>query len=129
MPEYIKHDDSGYIIQKFYSVDPSVVEKETNIIEIPRDLFNSLTEYYLVKNGKVVQMTQAEKDAYNVLKTQQAADAENQRLSALDDSLTASLSVRLTKVETMIDNIGSLADAKTFLKRLVRFMAIYVRQS
>ena len=129
MPEYIKHDADGYIIQKYYSVDPSIVEKETNIIEIPRDLFNSLTEYYLVKNGKVVQMTQAEKDAYNVLKAQQVADAENQRLSALDDSLTASLSVRLTKVETMIDNIGSLADAKTFLKRLVRFMAIYVRQS
>ena len=63
MPEYVQTDANGRIINKWYSVDRSVVLGLPDIYEIPRDTFNSLTKFHIVDNGRIREMTQAEKDA------------------------------------------------------------------
>lgn len=87
MPEYVEFLlDTGKIIQKYYSVDPKVVEGKPNCLEIPRDLFNSLTEYHIVDAGQVRIMTQTEKDAYNQIKV----EAQKQELLAQIDNYEVS---------------------------------------
>ena len=115
------------IVDKWYSVDPKVVEGKPNILEIPRVVFNSLTKYYKVSNGQVVKMTQVEKDAVDAAQIQAEIDVENARISKLDNKMDIDLSgITLIKVDTAIDNIGSLADAKVFLKKLCRYIIKFI---
>jgi hypothetical protein len=100
-----------------------VVEGRSNILEIPRDIFNALTKFHKVDNGAVRQMTQAEADILITEEIQASAVAENKRVSDLDGLLQTDLSgLTLTKIDQAINNIGSLSDAKVFLKRLCRYI-------
>lgn len=80
----------------------------------------------VVTGIRVVDMTQAEKDAIALAESTAQAQAEAARLTSLDDSITAvdMTGVKLQKVEKAIDKIGNLNDAKIFLKRLVRYIAV-----
>jgi hypothetical protein len=128
MPEYIQYDAQGKIIQKWYSADPSIVVGLSNILEIPRDLFNSLTKYYKVDNGIVREMTQTEKDAFDQEELQAQIEAENKRILDLESKIqdTALSGITLSKIDNAIDNIGSLADAKVFLKKLCRYIIKFI---
>ena len=89
MPEYLRYNDKGEIIKKYYSVDPSVVKGLSNIVEIPRDVFKSITKFHKVVDGKVVEMTDEEKDLL-IAKEQQAerereiASVENLEITVRD---------------------------------------------
>ena len=122
MPDYVEYNGGGKIVNKYRSVDPSLVDGKT-VLEITRSPFDSLTKYFKVENGQLLTMTQAEKDALDAAELQAAIDAENARIAALADKMTGTQSVSLTKVELAIDNISNLADAKVFLKRLCRYLA------
>lgn len=80
-------------------------------------------KYLKQSNGEIVEMTALEKSAVDSAEAQEVIDAETARLSALDDEMVKSQSIRVTKAEQAIDNITNLADAKIFLKRLVRYLA------
>ena len=128
MPEYIQYsNETNRIIQKWYSVDPSAIEGLPNILKIPRDVFNSLTKYYIVDNGKIREMTQEERDQLDAYEASQAEQAETDRITALDDKMNTDLSsIVLTRADTTIDNIGDLAGAKLFLKKLCRYIIKYI---
>ncbi len=80
-------------------------------------------DFLEIVGGVVVEKSQADKDAILAAEAQAAIDAENARITAIDDGLDTASSIRLTKVEQRIDNISNLADAKQFLKKLVRYLA------
>lgn len=130
MPDYIQHNAQGLITKRWRSVSPDVVSGLQNIAEISRSELESITEYHVYDNG-IREMTQQEKDDYDAWKAQQAADIENARIAGLDDLIEDSglASITLTKVDTVINNIGDLADAKTFLKKLCRFIIKFIAHS
>lgn len=79
MPEYVQWDSlTKRIINKWYSVDPSIVEGKPNILQIPRNVYHSLTKFHKVENNQVVLMTQAEQDALLA----EEAEAHRQELLA-----------------------------------------------
>jgi len=80
----------------------------------------------IVTGNRVVDMTQAEIDAIVLAQATAQAQAEAAQLLVVDDLVTNTdmTGIKLQKVETAIDNIGNLNDAKKFLKRIVRFIAI-----
>ena len=126
MPDYIKYNPlSGRILNKWLSVDPSVVAGESDILEIPRSVFESLTKYRKVDNGQVVEMTAAEKSALDLEEAQERQAERQAEIDVIDDRFTAVQTISLTKVENAIDNIGNLNDAKVFLKRLCRYIATF----
>ena len=84
MPEFIVYDIKGYIIEKYYSVDPSVVVGKSNLLEIPRDTFNSLTKYHKISNGQVVLMTDTEKTALDQAEALALKNSEIARVDILD---------------------------------------------
>lgn len=85
-------------------------------------------KYLKVDSGQVVEMNQPEKNAIDAAEAQAAVDAENARITSLDDKMDIDLSgMTLTKADNAIDNMGSLADAKTFLKKLCRYIIKFVR--
>lgn len=122
MPEYVQYSQDGKITNKWYSVPPSVIAGLSNILEIPRDIFNSLTKYHKVDAGVVREMTQAEKDTLDAAEAQAVIDAENARVLDLDNKIDNLGIMILTKIDNKIDAIGSLADAKAFLKKLCRYI-------
>ena len=125
MPEYVRYNQEGIIIQKWYSVDSSEVEGIPSVIKIDRDTFKSLTKYHKVDLNSltVVAMTKDEIDYVDALEKQQAEEAEADRIKAIGDKIDVDLSgVSLTKIDNAIDNIGNLADAKEFLKKFCRFI-------
>ena len=133
MPEYIQYDltsspVTGMIIKKWYSVDPSVVDGLPFILKIPRDTFRALTKFHVVDSGAVREMTQQEKDALTAYEQAQAEQAETDRINALDDLIDSGEipSMVLTKIDNAIDNIGSLADAKAFLKKQCRYIIKFI---
>ena len=79
----------------------------------------------IVTGSRIVDMTPTEIDTIVLAQAQAQAQAEAEHLLAVDDLVTNTdmTGVKLQKVETAIDNIGNLNDAKKFLKRLVRFIA------
>ena len=86
MPEYIQYDKDGLIIKKWYSVDPSTIEKLENILKIDRDTYNLITRYHKVKDGRVIEMTQEEKDTLDA-----PIIAEQERIEALRLSIKTKL--------------------------------------
>jgi len=126
MPEFIRFNDKKLIVQKWYSVDPSVVEGIANVIKVDRETFKRITKYWVVDNGIPREMTQDEKDQLDAWEQQQSEQAETDRINALDDKIENLPSITLTKVDTAIDNIGSLSDAQLFLKKLCRFIIKYI---
>jgi len=80
-------------------------------------------DFLEIVGGVVVEKSLAAQTAILDAEAQAVIDAENARVEAIDTNLNASQSIRLTNVENRIDNIGNLADAKVFLKKLVRYIA------
>jgi len=76
----------------------------------------------VVSGSRVVDLTQAEIDAILAAQAQAAAAAEAIKVASLDTALSNAkvADYTLTKIDTAIDGIANLADAKVFLKRLVR---------
>ena len=123
MPDYIKFGVDGKILERYVSHSSEL--SGSDILEVSRDVINSITEYHIVDSGAVREMTQAEKDTYNSAKAQAVIDVENSRLSALDDKISGTkiADFSMNKVDTVIDAIANLSDAKQFLKRLCRYVA------
>lgn len=91
------------------------------VTEAEYSLYNNAQ--YKVVEGEIVDKTQEDIDADEAARIQAEADAEAARLTKLDDAVTKDRSgITLTKVDNAIDNIGSLEDAKVFLKKLVRYV-------
>ena len=96
------------------------LEKDAEI----RALHDLPLRYFKVVSGFPVEMTQAEKDTVDA-QLQAAQDAivlaRRQQLgTVMANSNTADFN--LTGIDLAIDNIQNLADAKAFLKKLVRGM-------
>lgn len=128
MPDYVTYNLKGYIVDKFISVDPSVVEGRTNLLEITRDEINSLTKFHIVKDGVLRLMVSSEKDTLIAEETQAIIDQENARIMNLD-ALVEHIDLSgltLTKVDIAINNIGNLNDAKAFLKKLCRYIIKFI---
>jgi len=87
-------------------------------------LWGSVRHDFLeIVGGIVVEKSLADQTAILDAEAQAVIDAETARVVAIDTNLNAAQSIRLTNVENRIDNIGNLADAKVFLKKLVRYIA------
>ena len=130
MPEYVSYNLlNGRIIDRFFSVDQSVVQGRDNIIQISRDEYNSLTKFHKVDSGTVRPMTQAEKDTFLAEEAQALIDAENVRIADIDDKVSKAqvTNFPMVKVDQVIDAISNLAEAKLFLKRLCRYLAKYAK--
>lgn len=128
MPDYIKFDPlTKRIIERWISIDPSKVEGYENILQVTRAVVEGITKFHKVENGEVVLMTQAEQDALLAEETQAIIDQENARILDLDNLMQTDLSsITLAKVDTAIDNIGNLNDAKVFLKKLCRYIIKFI---
>ena len=127
MPDYVRFNPvNGYIIQHWISVDSSIVENEVNVIQIDRNVYQSLTKYHKVDNGMVREMTQTEKDTLLAEEAQAIIDAENARIVSLDDGIEGLPIMTLTKIDNAINNIGNLNDAKVFLKKLCRYIIKFI---
>jgi hypothetical protein len=125
LPDYIQHLN-GKIINKWISIDPSIVESLPNIIQVERSIAESITKFHIVDTGVVRVMTQVEKDALLAEETQTVINAENQRILDLDLKIDNLPTMTLTRVDTAINNIGNLNDAKVFLKKLCRYIIKHI---
>jgi hypothetical protein len=86
-------------------------------------LVGVLQKFWTVDAGVVREMTQQEKDVVLQAEADAAAVIEDQRIASLDDKIDVNFSsITLTKIDAKIDNIGSLSDAKSFLKKLCRYI-------
>lgn len=123
MPDYIRYDGTGKILERYISHSSEL--SGADILEVSRDVINSITEYHIVDGGVIRLMTQAEKDIYESANARAIIDAENERLANLDTKISNAKITDFTmaKVDTAIDAIANLTDAKTFLKRLCRYVA------
>ena len=129
MPEYVTYDNAnGRIIRKYFSVSEDTDFGTPYVIQIPRSVYYTITKCSKVDNGVVVEMTQVEKDALLAEEEQARIDAENARIFNLIEKFQDSnlQGIVIDRADTAIDNIGSLADAKVFLKKLCRFIIKYV---
>src|SRR3990167_7064527 len=141
--DYACYDpDSNIINEKYLSVDGAVMGIQlpnngemirTNCLIISRNkiltLDNDTYKYDAsivgTNDQKIRLLNQEEKDAI-ILAQQQALDQyEASRVTNLDNVISNidMTGIKLQKVEQAIDNIGSLAEAKIFLKKLVRYIS------
>ena len=84
-----------------------------------------------IEAGQLIALTQQEIDDAIAIKIALVEQAEIDRLKAIDDSMDSidMSEVKLLKVEKAIDNIGNLADAKAFLKKLCRYIITIQRSN
>lgn len=62
MGDYICWNEEGIINEKHYSVDGADLDIRPNCMKIDRNVFKTITKYHKVVDGKIVEMTQEEKD-------------------------------------------------------------------
>ena len=76
----------------------------------------------VISGSRIVNLSQAEIDEIVAAEALAVQQAESSRVSALDTVVSESkvADYSMAKVDAAIDNIANLADAKAFLKRLVR---------
>lgn len=95
-------------------------------ISVDVNTYNSLDRsIHKVVNNIVVNKTQAEIDLDTQLRADEQALAETQRQEAKDETLanTDLSNINLPKIEAKIDAINNIAQMRTFLKRLVRYIS------
>jgi len=132
MPDYIQHNGiDGTIINKWVSIDFNEVEGKSNIIQIDRTTYHALTKYHKVENDQVVEMTQIQKDALDDAEALAKVNAENARIAGLDGLIKSGelAGITMTKVDGIIDNINNLTDAKSFFKKLCRYIVKYIARN
>jgi len=61
--DYICYDTDGRILHKYRSVDGNFIADKGKCLKVNRDTYNALNRWKKVEGGKVVEMTQEEKDA------------------------------------------------------------------
>lgn len=117
------------VLEYIKSVNTPEYSSRADVVVNP-DLPNGDIKYWLVKDGIVVEATQVEKDLIDQHEVDVIAQTEIDRLKEIDDSMAdVDLSgVKIQRVETAIENISNLSEAKTFLKRLVRYIIIMQNQ-
>jgi len=103
MPEYLRYNDKGEIIKKYYSVDPSVV-KGLKVIEVPRDVFKNVTKFHKIVDGKVVEMTDEEKAEVIAKEEEQRKKAEAQRIENLEVSVKDIIIALIKRINVRIPN-------------------------
>lgn len=111
------------------SGDTLKIQKATSHGYLPEeDIPPAFTEYEkLVAGGWEIQADRLKKLYSVVSKSQEEIDAINER-KAKAEAIITNLPAWAT-VETAIDNIGSLADAKSFIKKLTRACYINIKDS
>ena len=102
MPDYIKYNAQGLIVQRWRSVDPNVVENETNILLIDRATYESLTKYHIVDSGQVREMTQAEKDALDQAEADAREQEELDRIDKLECKVEAVIIALVKRINVRI---------------------------
>ena len=123
MPDFLRFNPlNGRIVDRFISVDPSKVKGIDNLIQVSRDIVESITRFHKVDGGKVRFMTEAEKLALIAEEERAVIDAENTRILSLDNKIDEIGTMTLFKIDGKIDAIGNLQDAKLFLKKLCRYI-------
>ena len=126
MPDYLQSNPlTKRIIKKWISADPSIVENLPNVIQVTRTEAERADKFYLIDNGILREMIQVEKDALLAEEAQAEIDAENSRVTDLDNKINDTGGITLSKIDTAIDAIGTLTDAKAFLKKLCRYIIKY----
>jgi hypothetical protein len=87
-------------------------------------LVNVPLKYLKVENFNVLEMTVLEKADVDLLEQLSAKNTTDAEVLALDDDISNSQisDFVMAKVDTAINNIANLADAKTFLKRMCRYL-------
>jgi hypothetical protein len=128
MPDYVIYLENGTIVSKLQSVDPSQIKGEERCLQVDREVLQSITKYHLVDSGAVREMTQVEKDALDLAEQQAQEQVENNRVIGLDNEIENGIlqGMTLAKIDTAINNIGSLADAKVFLKKMCRYIIKFI---
>ena len=94
-------------------------------IRIPRDSYLTMNNLHKVSGGtSVIPLTQEEKDLLSSISAANSASNETNRILLFDNSISSAkiADATLAKVDAKIDAIASLDDAKTFLKRLARYL-------
>ena len=114
--DYVCHDN-GTITGVRISVDSA-----QGCVKVDRATAQSITKYHKVEGEQVVEMSQVEKDALDAAEVKAIEDAKTAQVVSLENKLDGIklADLTLSKVDTKIDAITSLAEAKTFLKLLVR---------
>jgi len=104
----------------------AVCSNDPNALRVSEVVYSSTTQdLNKVVNDAVVNKTQAEIDADVQAQADSVALAETQRQAVKDEDLAnIDLSnINLPKVEAKIDAITNIAEMRTFLKRLVRYIS------
>lgn len=93
-------------------------------VRISREQFNTITNRHKVDGKNVVAMTQEENDLLDSVIVDIKEAAETLRISTFDNNISIADigDAELPKIDQTIDNIPTLAEAKTFLKKLVRYL-------
>ena len=78
----------------------------------------------IIVGSKLVEMSQAEKDAVDALEAQAQADTETARQEAFDNALadSAPSDATMVRVDAYIDAMNDYAKLRTLLKRMTRYM-------
>ena len=125
---YFLSHNNGNIIRTVKSCG-AVCSNNPNLIRITEQeyndsrLSNKKFDVSVITGSRIIDMTQAEIDAIAQAIFDARALAKSQRFQTLDDKVTnTDMSIPLTKVDNAINNIGSLNDAKDFLRKLVRYI-------
>lgn len=111
------------------SGDSLKIQKATSHGYLPEeDIPPAFTEYEkLIAGGWEIQADRLKRLYSVVSKSQEEIDAINERKSKAE-AISTNLPVWGT-VETAIDNIGNIADAKAFLKKLSRSCYVHIKDS
>lgn len=111
------------VVQKVKS-QGKVYSTRVDCLRINREQFNTITNRHKVIGENVVSMTQDENDLLDSIIADAHATTETFRVASFDNSLSIANvnDAILPKVDQAIDGISSLSDAKTFLKKLARYL-------
>ncbi len=103
---------------------PNCFEATKEELSLAKQAFKKVDKA-MVQGSRIVDMSQPEIDAIVTAQAQAVSDAETARVGAIDDAMAAAkvADKTMAKVDAAIDNIATLADAKVFLKKLVRYLA------
>jgi len=113
----------GIATLNYASIDVNCIQATHQEYDDARLQYKKLDKTVITGN-RIVDWTQQEIDDYEQAIADAIVQAELDRINDLDDEVSKVnlTDITITKVDTAIDNIGSLADAKVFLKKLCRYI-------
>ena len=84
--DYICYDKDGVIVSKAYSVGKSHSQR-TDCVRLDREVIKSLTKYHKYIDGKIVELSQLEKDAIIAKELKEQEDLEKASIDILNISV------------------------------------------